>query len=83
MPGASQGEIRNEELRCGPVGRDWDGEGALPQVSQGTISALRAGTSYFVLRNVACGRQCSHRPAGFAVPQTPSGGRERPPYRLT
>ena len=25
--------------------------------------------------------QCLHRPAGFAVPQTPSGGRERPPGR--
>ena len=30
MPGALQGEIRNEELRCGPLGRDWDGGGALP-----------------------------------------------------
>ena len=71
---------------CGaarPLGRDRDGKGALPQVSQGKISALRAGTSCFALRNAACGRQCWHRPADFAVPQTPSGGRERPPYRLT
>ena len=33
-----------------------------PYVSQGTLSALRAGTSCFALRNAACGRQCLHRP---------------------
>ena len=45
----------------------------------GTISALRAGTSRFALRNAACGRQCLHRPGNPAMPQTPGGGRNRPP----
>ena len=48
--------------------------------------ALRAKSRHFVpvaFRNAACGRQCSHRPANPAMPQTPSGGRSRPPGGLT
>ena len=44
---------------------------------------LRAKSRHFVpvaLRNAACGRQCLHRPGKPAMPQTPSGGRKRPPY---
>ena len=40
---------------------------ALPCVPQGAISVLRAGTSYFALRNAACGRQCLHRPGSHAA----------------
>ena len=49
---------------------------ALPCVSQGTISALRAGTSYFALRNAACGRQCLHRPGSHAAPQGSAAARK-------
>ena len=45
---------------------------------------LRAKSRHFVpvaFRNAACGRQCSHRPANPAMPQPPSGGRNRPPYK--
>ena len=68
--------------------------GALPPCATGILQPpagpcpasvgddLRAKSRHFVpvaLRNAACGRQCSHRPANPAMPQTPGGGRSRSP----